>query len=77
MITTREVDPCESNMLHAKVQVHVEPTTPDYSNDKSCQLDEVSRKELVRRGAVGRRCAVVGLPADVLDAIAEISELKW
>ncbi|KAL3672295.1 hypothetical protein V7S43_002953 [Phytophthora oleae] len=77
MITT-EVAPCESNMLHSKLRVHDVPTTPDLSNyDNSCQVDKESRKELVRRGAVGRRCAVVGLPADILAAIAEISELKW
>ncbi|KAK1928448.1 hypothetical protein P3T76_012624 [Phytophthora citrophthora] len=79
MITT-EVNPCESKFqLHTKlpVQVHDVPT-PDSrvdcsKYDNSSQVDEESRKELVRRGAVGRRCAVVGLPADVLAAIAEIS----
>ncbi|EGZ24532.1 hypothetical protein PHYSODRAFT_296581 [Phytophthora sojae] len=80
MITAREIDPCESKMLTTKLQVHVAPSTADSSSSSdydSSPVDEESRKELVRRGAVGRRCAVVALPADVLAAIAEIAELKW
>ncbi|KAG2789325.1 hypothetical protein Pcac1_g2251 [Phytophthora cactorum] len=74
MITTREVDPCESKMLLAKVQIV--PCIPDTSDYDSSEMDEENRKELVRRGAVGRRCAIVALPADILAAIAEVSELK-
>ncbi|EGZ24531.1 hypothetical protein PHYSODRAFT_296580 [Phytophthora sojae] len=79
MIIAREIDPCESKMLTTKLQVHVAPSTADSSSSSdydSSPVDEESRKELVRRGAVGRRCAVVALPADVLAAIAEIAELK-
>ncbi|KAG6619894.1 uncharacterized protein IUM83_05672 [Phytophthora cinnamomi] len=75
MITAREIAPCESKMLATKLQVHVAPSAANSNYDT--QVDEESRKELVRRGAVGRRCAVVALPADVLAAIAEIAELKW
>ncbi|KAK1928449.1 hypothetical protein P3T76_012623 [Phytophthora citrophthora] len=77
---TIEVGPCQPNMLHTKLPVqHVPttPTTPNLTSYNSHQVDEKNRKELVRRGAVGRRCAIVGLPADVLAALAEISEIKW
>ncbi|KAE8877909.1 hypothetical protein PF005_g19641 [Phytophthora fragariae] len=81
MITAREIDPCESKMLRTKLQVHTALSATDSSSTSgdydSSQVDEESRKELVRRGAVGRRCAVVALPTDVLAAIAEIAELKW
>ncbi|KAE9120763.1 hypothetical protein PF001_g18790 [Phytophthora fragariae] len=82
MITAREIDPCESKMLRTKLQVHAALSAADSSSSTSgdydsSQVDEESRKELVRRGAVGRRCAVVALPTDVLAAIAEIAELKW
>ncbi|KAE9324562.1 hypothetical protein PF008_g17083 [Phytophthora fragariae] len=80
MITAREIDPCESKMLRTKLQVHTALSATDSSStsgDYDSQVDEESRKELVRRGAVGRRCAVVALPTDVLAAIAEIAELKW
>ncbi|KAE9324564.1 hypothetical protein PF008_g17081 [Phytophthora fragariae] len=81
MITAREIDPCESKMLRTKLQVHAALSAADSSSstsgDYDSQVDEESRKELVRRGAVGRRCAVVALPTDVLAAIAEIAELKW
>ncbi|KAH7477343.1 hypothetical protein KRP22_001254 [Phytophthora ramorum] len=76
MITTL-VDPIESKMLRTKIQVHVQQACTDASDYGCSQVDEESRKELVRRGAVGRRCAVVSLPAGVLAAIAEIAELKW
>ncbi|KAE9005612.1 hypothetical protein PR003_g17624 [Phytophthora rubi] len=82
MITAREIDPCESKMLWTKLQVHAALSAADSSSSTSgdydsSQVDEESRKELVRRGAVGRRCAVVALPGNVLAAIAEIAELKW
>ncbi|OWZ17129.1 hypothetical protein PHMEG_0008968 [Phytophthora megakarya] len=76
MITTCEVGPCESKMMHAKF--HVLLSKSRHNIDHNCsQIDDESRKELVRRGAVGRRFAVVALSADTLAAIAEISELKW
>ncbi|KAL4160619.1 hypothetical protein PRNP1_001183 [Phytophthora ramorum] len=75
MITTHDVDPIESKMLRTKIQVHAQQACTDASDyDCSQKMDEESRKELVRRGAVGRRCAVVALPTDVLAAIAQ---LKW
>ncbi|EEY57482.1 uncharacterized protein PITG_00033 [Phytophthora infestans T30-4] len=76
MITTREVDPCESKMLQAKMIQSVS-IVRDTSNCDSSEIDKMSRKELVRRGAVGRRSAVVALPSDVVAALAELSELKW
>ncbi|KAG1703991.1 hypothetical protein DVH05_006997 [Phytophthora capsici] len=75
---TIEVNPCEPNMLHTKLPVkHHVPTTPILTNINCRVVDEGNRKELVRRGAVGRRCAIAGLPADVLAALAEMPELKW
>ncbi|KAF4028270.1 hypothetical protein GN244_ATG20051 [Phytophthora infestans] len=76
MITTREVDPCESKMLQAKMIQSVS-IVRNTSNCDSSEIDKMSRKELVRRGAVGRRSAVVALPSDVVAALAELSELKW
>lgn len=75
MITTREVDPCEFKTARDKHQGT--RACVDSANYNSSQVDAESRKELIRRGAVGRRRAVVALPADVLSAIAEIAELKW
>ncbi|ETP05510.1 hypothetical protein F441_17899 [Phytophthora nicotianae CJ01A1] len=76
MITTCEINPFKAKMLQAKVTQTVS-SVPDINDYDSIEMDEESRKELVRRGAVGRRCAVVVLPADIVAAIAEISELKW
>jgi hypothetical protein len=75
MITTCEIHPCEAKML--SVKLHKPHTDSTGDCDSGSQIGEESRKELMRRGAVGRRCAVVALPIDVLAAIAEIAELKW
>jgi hypothetical protein len=71
MLASREIHPCESKRKLRK------PHTDSTGDDSGSQIDEESRKELMRRGPVGRRCAVVALPADVLAAIAEIAELRW
>ncbi|CAI5724599.1 hypothetical protein KXD40_000911 [Peronospora effusa] len=76
---TAPFEPCESEMLYAKVHIQVEPTIIDNTSnyDSSSLVNNENKKELVRLGAVGRRRAIVALPANILNSIAEISELKW
>ncbi|CAI5740465.1 unnamed protein product [Peronospora farinosa] len=79
---TAPFEPCESEMLYAKVHIQVEPTTSidnnsNYDSSSSSLVNNENKKELVRLGAVGRRRAIVALPANILNSIAEISELKW
>ncbi|CEG43300.1 uncharacterized protein PHALS_14700 [Plasmopara halstedii] len=67
MIAAHEVSPSESKMLLARLVVH---TFPSVSGE--CLLNEEHKNELSRRGAVGRRHAVVELPVDILASIAKI-----
>ncbi|KAI9921337.1 hypothetical protein PsorP6_001800 [Peronosclerospora sorghi] len=72
---TSPLDVCESTMLYAKVHVQVDLPCAQYhsgSVDKS-----ECRKTFARRGAVGRRFAIVALPVDVTAAIASTSDLQW
>ena len=76
---TAPFEPCESEMLYAKMHIQVEPTCIDSNSnyDSKSFVNKENKKELVRLGAVGRRRAIVALPANILTSIAEISELKW
>ena len=69
VVTTDRTDPCKITMLHcANVHDHVERNCAVEGHYDSCSLfaDKESRDMLVRRGAVGRRCAIVALPTAVL-----------